>query len=202
MDQHPPVYINLEERADGIVANLHRKLVNGRRRGVIDDADDILSPSQDDDDDDDHYINTNKKKDDTTSMLYSQLRRYYNDGNFIEIMFLLPQISQLNIVPPIFHLIIGCTMVHFGRLSSAFREIGVAICLAPNEADKKEFIKVLAFTYADLNDKDSAMGCLGEILDISRASILGTKQFDEMKFEIIQLEKELLLKLEQAKSIK
>lgn len=191
MELHPPVYINLEDRLADVIINQLQQLVNGGE--FVADLSD-LQPE-----DGDYSIT---KQDEATVKLYSLLRQFYNEGNYNEIMFLLPQISRLNIIPPIFHLIIGCTMVHFGRLSSAFREIGVAICLAPNEVDRKEFIKVLAFTYADLNDKFSAMGCLGEILDISRGSLLGTKQFDQMKFEICQLEKDILIKLEQAKTNK
>ncbi|KAG5418845.1 hypothetical protein I9W82_003563 [Candida metapsilosis] len=194
---HPAVYIHLEDKLDDYMITKHQQqFING---GVAaaekDDVVDVTDLQLDED----HHNLTNSSEVKSSVKLYSQLRQFYNEGNFSEIMFLLPQISQLNIIPPIFHLIIGCTMVHFGRLSSAFREVGVGICLAPNEVERKEFIKVLAFIYADLNDKDSAMGCLGEILDISRGSLLGTKEFDEMKVEICQLEKNILAKLEQAK---
>lgn len=193
---HPAVYIHLEDKLDDYMITKHQQqFINGGVAAA--EKDDVVDVTDLQLDEDHNFSNSSEVK--SSVKLYSQLRQFYNEGNFSEIMFLLPQISQLNIIPPIFHLIIGCTMVHFGRLSSAFREVGVGICLAPNEVERKEFIKVLAFIYADLNDKDSAMGCLGEILDISRGSLLGTKEFDEMKVEICQLEKNILAKLEQAK---
>ncbi|KAI3403153.2 hypothetical protein KGF56_004042 [Candida oxycetoniae] len=130
--------------------------------------------------------------------MYDQLRKHYVEANYMEIMFLLPQLTKFNMFPPIFNLIIGCSLIHFGRISSAFREIGFAICMAPTENKKKEFIKVLAYTYADLNKKEHVMGCLGEILDISRNNLVTTIDFDNMKTEICKLEKELLQRLEQA----
>ncbi|KAI5962850.1 hypothetical protein CANMA_003625 [Candida margitis] len=201
MEHHPPVYINLEDRTDDIIGNHQQQNQHKQTQLIMNGVDDSLGlqnlhglPPPDGD-----INNIDTKQNETTIRLYSQMRQLYNENNFVEIMFLLPHISQLNIIPPIFHLIIGCTMVHFGRLTSGFREIGVAICLAPNEIDRKEFITVLAYTYADLNDRDSAMGCLGEILDISRRNLTGPKQFDEMKADICQLERNLLNKLELTK---
>lgn len=190
MELHPPVYINLKGRLDDIIVNQLQQLVNGGQF-VAD-----LSNLQPEDGD---YTVT--KQDEATVKLYSQLRQFYNEGNFNEIMFLLPQISRLNIIPQ-FSIWLLVVLWFISEGYRVLLEIGVAICLAPNEVGRKEFIKVLAFTYADLNDKDSAMGCLGEILDISRGSLLGTKQFDQMKFDICQLEKDILIKLEQAKTNK
>ncbi|KAI5953050.1 hypothetical protein KGF57_004042 [Candida theae] len=209
MDSHHllPGYASRESRLDSIMAKQQHQYFNGRTKVDVSADETDLQPNNSENDididiDDNGQGHTINKPDAATINMYSQLRQLYNEENFNEIMFLLPEVSQLNTVPPIFHLIIGCTMTHFGRLQSAFREIGVSICLATNDSDRKEFIKVLAYTYADLNDQDSAMGCLGEVLDMSRGILLNTKQFDEMKLEICQLEKDLLLKLEQSKSSK
>lgn len=131
--------------------------------------------------------------------MYDQLRKHYVNNNFIEIMFLLPTIAKFNMVPPIFNLIIGCSFIHFGRISSAFREIGFAVCMAPTEHKRKEFLKVLAYTYADLNKTEYVLGCLGEILDISRNNLVNTEDFENMKNEICGLEKELMQRLEMAR---
>ncbi|CAK9441185.1 uncharacterized protein LODBEIA_P50540 [Lodderomyces beijingensis] len=132
------------------------------------------------------------------SAMYDTISKLYMESNYMEIMFLLPQLTKFNMLPPIFNLIVGCSFIHFGRFSSAFRELGFAICMAPTEHKRKEFIRVLACTYADLNKREHVMGCLGEILDISRNNLITTKDFDSMKIEICNLEKELLQRLELA----
>ncbi|KAI5949909.1 hypothetical protein KGF54_005387 [Candida jiufengensis] len=186
--------------------NINNTTNNNNTNTIINNANNNKQNNNDNQINNDKQSKNKLKQDDNRShsdnelnQLYNQLKKLYDENNFMQIMFLLPKIGKMELIPPVFHLIIGCSMIHFGRNSSAFRELGFAIYMAPTEQKRKDFLKVLAFTYADLKMTNDALSCIGEYLDLSRQNLITPQDLDNMKNDVEELNNLVMDRVEQSK---
>jgi hypothetical protein len=96
--------------------------------------------------------------------LYRIACQYVKENKNYEILVLIPQINQFPVLPPIMHLLFGCTLFKLGRIGGALREVSMAIELETVQKRKECSIKTLIDLFRQLGMKEHATACFGELL--------------------------------------
>ncbi|RCK57986.1 hypothetical protein Cantr_06532 [Candida viswanathii] len=137
-----------------------------------------------------------REENNTLKETYTELCSLFKQHNYNGILFMLPQLYTFPSLPPLFHLIIGCTMIRVGRTEGGFRELGLAIRLSGIDDQRIKYLSILANMNAELNDKKSVQGCIAEVLDIIRMNAESQQGFEMDAVALVEFEKKLLLKME------
>lgn len=139
-------------------------------------------------------IQSNVSPTDRVNALHSEVRDKFFRHDYIGILFLLPTLFQYNYVPGIpgkTRIIIGSTLFRLGRVKPALREIMVTIELEPRERVRKSYLGVLALVVSDMDKKEDAIACLGEVIDLMKRHTEKQEDLQELKSFVLSSEKEL-----------
>lgn len=96
--------------------------------------------------------------------LFSKACQYIKENKHYEILVMIPDILQFPVLPPVMHLLFGCTLFRLGRIGGALREVSLAIEMETDQTRKDSSIKTLTGLFKQLGMKEQATACFSELL--------------------------------------